>query len=451
MSTSSTLKSAATSSKKSLSPKVIYFFGALGGIVWGYDNGVIAAALLYITPDLGLTPTSQGLVTSSMTIGAAVGALLSGLLAGPLGRKKLIFSTSGIFLIGTLAAAVAPDIQILIIGRVFLGLGVGTVAVSVPVYLSEITPPEFRGRVGSLTQLMVACGILLAYLVNTALSPFSAWRWMFAVAAVPAIVLGVGVLRLPESPRWLILKGHISQARESLEQTLSPDDVESALTEIQKTPKRSRAPWRSLLKHGNRGPIAKVIVMSLIFQLVGINTIVFYAPTLLKTVGFSNGISLISSIGFGVISVIFTIIAMATVDRAGRRPLLMWGALVMGISMFIMAALSWTVGLTVGISGFIALICLAVFKATFSLSWGTVQRVSQTEILPLTVRGAGLGIAEMVNFVGTFAVSLLFPIMIAAGNGIAFAVFGSVGVAATIFVLVALPETRTRTLEEIET
>jgi sugar porter (SP) family MFS transporter len=297
---------------------------------------------------------------------------------------------------------------------------------------------------------MVASGILLAYLVSYALSPLHAWRWMIAVALVPALVLVVGVWVLPESPRWLLTRGRVDEARVELSRQVDPDEVEQAMAEMQTTLKRARPSWRSALQPGVRRIVLVAIGLSILAPLQGVNAIVYYAPTILRAIGFSDKVSLLNTIGFGIVSLIFTVVATRVIDRWGRRPLLITGALVMGASMTVMALLSWTTGLTVGVSGILAIACITVFKATFSLSWGTVTRVAASEILPLGVRGSALGVAEIGNFAATFTLTLVFPILLSAGRGTAFIVFGVMGLVACLFVAAQVPETQGRTLEEIE-
>jgi sugar porter (SP) family MFS transporter len=429
---------------------VIYFFGALGALMWGYDSGVLAGALLFIRPQLHMTPTEVGLVGSALSIGSAVGAVASGILANPIGRKKLIFIASVLFAIGTAAVTFAGGVSALIWGRGILGLGIGLIAVSVPVYLSEISPASTRGKIGSLTQLMIAVGILLGYIGNLALSPLGAWRIMFAVMIVPTVVLGIGVWVLPESPRWLLRRDRPEEARALLAHQVSREELDLTMAEMQATLHTKRLTVRQMFASGLGKVIILAIVLDVLTQMMGINTIVYYAPSIMKAMGFSNATALINTVGFGVLSVIFTVFAAQVLDKWGRRPLLMVGALVMAASMATMATLSFTVGLAVGISGVIGIIALAVFKAMFSLSWGTATRVVIAEFLPTGIRAGMQGIAQLFNYGATFVITLVFPILLAAGSGFAFALFAVMGVIAFVVVLTLLPETKGQTLEEIE-
>ncbi|WP_160148917.1 sugar porter family MFS transporter [Amycolatopsis alkalitolerans] len=431
-------------------PALVYFFGALGAVIWGYDNGVIAGALLYITREFHLTPAAQGVVSSSLSVGAAVGAVTSGALAQPWGRKRLIFIAGLVFGTGIAVCSLAVSVPMFVAGRVVIGAGIGIVAVSVPIYLAEIAPARIRGRIGALTQLMIACGILLSYLVGYALSPLHAWRLMIAVALVPAVVLVAGIWVLPESPRWLLARGRAEEARAGLSRQVGAAEVDQVLAEMRETLARAKPSWRMAFRPGVRRVVLVGVGLSVFTQLLGINTVVYFAPTILKKIGFTDQASLLNTIGFGIVSIIFTVIAVRVIDRWGRRPLLIVGALVMGASMTGMAVLSWTIGLTVGLSGLLALACLTVFKAMFSLTWGTASRVVVAEILPLSVRGSALGFAEILNFAAIFLLSLVFPILLAAGSGTAFIVFGVMGLISCVFVATLVPETKGRTLEQIE-
>lgn len=429
---------------------VIYFFASLGALAWGYDNGVLAGALLYIKPELHLTPTEVGLVGSALALGSMVGAVVSGFLANPLGRKRMIFVGSIVFIVGVAVAVTAPNTAALIGARVLLGAGVGVFAVSIPIYLAEISPAGTRGRVGALTQLMIAIGILLAYIGNLALSPFGAWRLMFAIMFIPAVAVAIGVWVLPESPRWLLARGRDDEARRVLGHQVGEDELETTLAEMRTSLGQKRIPLRQLMRTGAAKIIIVVIIFDMLTQLLGINTIVYYSPSILKQIGFSDNAALVNTIGFGIVSVVFTIIASRVIDRWGRRPLLIVGGLVMGAAMAVMATLSFTVGLTVGISGFVAIGAIAVFKATFSLSWGTGTRIVIAELLPTRVRGSVQGVAQIFNQGATSVSAFVFPLLLATGSGFAFGAYAVMGVIAAVFVGVLIPETKGQTLEEIE-
>jgi sugar porter (SP) family MFS transporter len=435
---------------RAVRPGVVFFFGSLGALLWGYDNGVIASALLYIKPEFHLTPAQTGLISSFLSVGSVIGAAGSGFLANKLGRKRLIFIASLVFMVGIVLAATSSSVGMLMAARTVIGVGIGIVSLSIPLYLAEIAPAAIRGRVGAYTQLMVACGILCAYLVGLAFSASHAWRAMFAVMLIPAAVLAAGVWILPESPRWLLRKGRVDEARRQLARRVSGAELETAMAEMQATASRRTSAWRQLLRPGMLKVALIAVLLETISPLTGTNTIVYFAPLILKKIGFSDNASLLNTIGFGVVAVVFTIIAARVIDTWGRRPMMYVGALVMAAAMITMAALSWTAGLTVGVGGFIAIGALTVYKATFSLSWGTTTRIVVSELLSTSVRGPVQGVALTFNYASTFILTLIFPILLAAGSGIAFMIFGVVGIIAFFVVFFIQPETKGRTLEEIE-
>ncbi|WP_026328862.1 sugar porter family MFS transporter [Streptomyces sulphureus] len=450
MSTSTTASSKAPLHVRGVPSWFIYVFGALGAVLWGYDTGVISGALLYIKRDFAISSAGQGLVTSSFTIGAAAGALITALLVDRLGRKKLLLIAAGIFVVGTLMSGLAGDEVVLIIGRAVLGIGIGFVSVNIPIYLSEISPARIRGRIVSLTQFMNATGILLAYLSNLAFSPAGAWRWMIGIAVVPAVLLFFGVLFLPESPRWLVGKGRIADARATLAARDDGADPGVTIREIEEGLAAGRGAWRSLLRPWARKPAAIAVLMTVLAQFLGINAITYYAPTVLTSVGFSDSASLITTVGFGAISVVATVFAVRYGDSVGRRPLLIVGAAITGTTMLLTAIFSWSFGITAGITGVVAIICFCLFKGAFSSTWGPISRVVETEILPISIRGTAMSVAEVANFMAIFVVTLFFPILLQAGSGFAFFTFALMGAVAVAVIVFFVPETRGRTLEEIE-
>ncbi|WP_197679741.1 sugar porter family MFS transporter [Microlunatus soli] len=429
---------------------LIYLFGALGAILWGYDTGVVSGALLYIKKDFHVSPGEQGLITSSFTIGAIVGALLTALIVDRLGRKRLLFLAGIVFVIGTLLAALATGPGGVIAGRAVLGIGIGFVSVNIPIYLSEIAPARSRGRIVSLTQFMNASGILLAYVANYAFSATAAWRLMIGIAVLPAVLLMLGVLVLPDSPRWLVSRGRIAEARAGL--VARGDDVDPDLTvrEIQAGVAASHGAWRSLLQPWARKPLLIAVLMTVLAQFLGINAITYYAPTVLTTIGFSDSASLISTIGFGSVSVLATVWAVRFADRFRRRRILVTGAMITGTAMLITAVFTWSAGLTSAVTGIVAIVAFTAFKAGFSSTWGPVSRVVETEILPISIRGTAVSVAEMANFSAIFVVTLLFPILLQGGAGFAFVFFAAMAVVAIVIMIVVVPETRGRSLEEIE-
>lgn len=436
----------------------IWFFGALGGILWGFDTGVISGALLYIPDDIPLTPLLQGLVVSGLLVGAMLGAGLSGRLADSLGRRRLIFAGGVVFVIGTLGAALGLNAAMLIGFRFVMGIGVGIISVVVPMYLSELAPKEIRGRLTSLMQLLVTVGIFLAYVTDYAFSDSHGWRWMIGIGVIPAVLLAVGIYTQPESPRWLVANkpGGEQDARVVLTRLRGSEAAADAeLAEIHasvgdESDTEDLGP-RALLGPRLR-PIFVVGMLLVFFQnFVGINTIIYYAPTLLTDVGFAAGGAILANVAIGAVNMLMTLPGMYLIDRAGRRPLLLFGALGMCAAMILLTVTN-LVGLAQGpLLLTLTLVGIVVYIASFSISWGPVQWVALPELFPLRVRAAGVSICVTFNWLFNMAVALAFPSLLDAfGAGWNFLFFAVMTFLAFVFVQRLLPETKGRSLEEIE-
>ncbi|WP_018332165.1 sugar porter family MFS transporter [Actinomycetospora chiangmaiensis] len=436
----------------------IWFFGALGGILWGFDTGVISGALLYIPDDIPLSPLLQGLVVSGLLVGAMLGAGLSGRLADSLGRRRLIFAGGVVFVIGTLGAALGVNAAMLIGFRFVMGIGVGIISVVVPMYLSELAPKEIRGRLTSLMQLLVTIGIFLAYVTDYAFSASHGWRWMIGIGVVPAVLLAIGIYTQPESPRWLVANkpGGEDDARVVLTRLRGSEAAADAeLAEIHssvgdESDGEDLGP-RALLGTRLR-PIFVVGMLLVFFQnFVGINTIIYYAPTLLTNVGFAAGGAILANVAIGAVNMLMTLPGMYLIDRAGRRPLLLFGALGMCAAMILLTVTN-LVGLAQGpLLLTLTLVGIVVYIASFSISWGPVQWVALPELFPLRVRAAGVSICVTFNWLFNMAVALAFPSLLDAfGAGWNFLFFAVMTFLAFVFVQRLLPETKGRSLEEIE-
>jgi SP family sugar:H+ symporter-like MFS transporter len=437
-----------------LSSRRIYFFGALGGLLFGYDTGVISGAILFIKKDFDLSAFMQGAVVASLLLGAMVGAAFAGPLSDRLGRRNLIIAAGVIFTVGSIVAAVSPTVGVLLAARFVLGIAVGCAALVVPLYLSEIAPTEIRGAISSLNQLMIVGGILVAFLVNAVLASSEAWRVMVGLAVVPSLVLLVGMIWMPETPRFLVHDGEEDEAREVLE-AVREDGHEEELEDIRKVEAEEQGGGlRELGAAWVRPALLVAIGLAVFQQLVGINTIIYYAPTTLTNVGYSDQSAIYANIVIGVLNVAMTVLAIRLVDRVGRKPLLLAGLagmvtslLVLGVSLSVMSEPN-SPGDPAAI---ITLVCLATFIASFAATWGPVVWVMLPEILPLSVRGAALGVAVSLQWLANFAVSQSFPPMIDAwGAGTVFLGYAGMGLIATAFVLKFVTETKGRSLEEIE-
>jgi sugar porter (SP) family MFS transporter len=440
-----------------VSGRMIYFFGALGGVLFGYDTGVISGALLFIPNDFKLTPFLQGAIVAGLLLGAMIGAAFAGRLSDGLGRRRLIIIAAVVFTGGALLAAFAPTVWVLIAARVIIGLAVGSAALVVPLYLSEIAPTEVRGAVTSLNQMMIVCGILAAFIVNAILASSGDWRLMLGLAAVPSVVLLVGMLFMPETPRYLVHTGEEQTAHAVLEELPGDEQPEERIEEIREVDSEEEdavglaALWQAKWV---RPALLIATGLAVFQQLVGINTIIYYAPTTLTNVGFAKTSAIYANLIIGVINVGLTVVAIKLIDRVGRRPMLFAGVVGMVVSLLVLG-ISLSALPTPHHPGdpaaIITLVCLATFIAAFAATWGPVVWVMIPEVLPLSVRGTAMGVAVFGNWAANFAVSQTFPPLLKAlGPGTVFLGYAALGLLAGVFVKALVTETKGRSLEEIE-
>jgi MFS transporter, SP family, sugar:H+ symporter len=437
----------------------IFFFGALGGLLFGYDTGVISGAILFITKDFGLSPFMQGAVVAALLLGAMVGAALAGPGSDRLGRRRLIMIAAITFTIGALGAAAAPSEATLVLARFVIGLAVGSAALVVPLYLSEIAPTEIRGRIASLNQLMIVVGILAAFIVNAILASSGDWRLMLGLAAVPSLVLLLGVPSMPETPRFLVRQGEEGEAREVLEE-VTPDHArredrpQQKIEEIREVDEHEEGGLSVLREGWVRPALVVAIGLAVLQQLIGINTIIYYAPTTLTSVGFGSEGAIYANLVIGVLNVGMTIVAIRIIDHVGRKPMLLAGLVGMVTSLAVLGIASEVLAKPNSAgdpAAVITLICLAGFIVSFAATWGPVVWVMLPEVLPLRVRGAAMGVAVFGNWFANFLVSQSFPIMLNKwGAGPVFLGYAVIGALSFIFVKALVPETKGRSLEEIE-
>lgn len=432
-----------------INKKMIFFIGALGGLLYGYDMGVISGALLYLKDDIPLNAYTEGLVVSSMLVGAIVGAGLSGPLSEKLGRRRLVFMISIVFIIGALILALAPTMEILVLGRVIIGLAVGGSTAIVPVYLSELAPTDARGSLSSLNQLMITIGILASYLVNYAFAPIEGWRWMLGLAVVPSVILMIGVIFMPESPRWLLEKRGEKAARDVMKLTYPASEIDHEIENMKKINQIADNTWTVLKSPWLLSTIIIGSVFALLQQLIGINAIIYYAPKIFATAGFGESTAILSTVGIGVVNVLVTIFAISIIDKIDRKKILVIGNIGMVASLLIMSALIWLIG--VNSAAWIILLCLTTFIIFFGVSWGPVLWVMLPELFPMRARGAATGIAALVLSIGSLLVAQFFPVLTDVLQvQQVFLIFAVIGIIAMIFVIKFLPETRGRSLEQIE-
>ncbi|WP_281192023.1 sugar porter family MFS transporter [Staphylococcus felis] len=432
-----------------INKKLIFFIGALGGLLYGYDMGVISGALLYLKNDIPLNAFTEGLVVSSMLIGAIFGSGFSGPLSEKLGRRRLVFMISIIFIIGALILALAPSMEILVLGRLVIGFAVGGSTAIVPVYLSELAPTEARGSLSSLNQLMITIGILSSYLVNLAFTPIEGWRWMLGLAVVPSLILMIGVIFMPESPRWLLEKRGEKAARDVMKLTYPEGEIDKEIANMKHINAISESTWTVLKSPWLLSTIIIGSVFALLQQLIGINAIIYYAPKIFENAGLGRSASILSTVGIGTVNVLVTIFAIFIIDKVDRKKLLVIGNIGMVSSLLIMSLLIWMIGVNSSI--WIMIVCLTTFIIFFGMSWGPVLWVMLPELFPMRARGAATGIAALVLSIGSLLVAQFFPMLVSVLQvQQVFLIFAAIGLFALFFVIKFLPETRGRSLEEIE-
>jgi sugar porter (SP) family MFS transporter len=431
---------------------VVASIAALGGLLFGYDTGIISGALLFIAKDFELNAFLEGFIVSSLLLGAIVGAGVSGALSDRLGRRTIILVAAIIFAVGAIGAGLAPNVGVLIFFRFFLGLGVGSASALVPSYISESAPTDVRGSLSSLFQLAITLGILTAYLVNAAFASTGSWRWPVALAFVPALVLLVGMYFLPETPRWLVSKDRDEEARRVLSRTRPEEEVERELQEIRNAEEEEgeQAGYRELLSPWVRPMLVVGIGLAVFQQFVGINTVIYYAPTIIKSTGLADVASVLATVGIGVVNVLMTIVAIAVIDRVGRKPLLLVGLAGMTVSLGIIGAAFAFSGLS-GIISWVTLAGLMLYIASFAVSFGPVLWVMLPEIFPLNARGTGTGVSALSNWGANFVVAQAFlPLVALIGRSAVFWILAGICIVAALFIQFLVPETKGRSLEQIE-
>ncbi|AJW80719.1 sugar porter family MFS transporter [Clavibacter michiganensis] len=432
----------------------------LGGLLFGYDTGVISGALLYMNDALQMNALEEAAVVSSLLFpGAAFGALVGGRLADRLGRRGTLLVCAILFLIGALGCASAPDVPLMILSRIILGLGVGAAAVTVPLYLAEMAPAHLRGRMVTINELMIVTGQMAAFAINALLDALiqddSVWRIMLGVASIPAIALLIGMLILPESPRWFAGKGRLDDAKRILDVSRSSDEAAREFDEIVESSRASSSErghaWRSIKQ--NRWMRRLLYVgcgLAVVQQATGINTVNYYAPTILENSGLGVSASLVATIGVGVTSVVMTVVGIILLGFVGRKKML-----IIGFSGVVAAQAILAIVFTLPQSDAVSYLILAammLFVAFVQCFIGTCVWLLLSEIFPLAIRGFAMGIAVFVLWTVNAAISFAFPIVNEAlGSTGTFTLFVIVNLASLFFVAKVVPETKGRSLEDIET
>ncbi len=432
----------------------------LGGLLFGYDTGVISGALLYMKDDLALSSFGEATVVSSLLFpGAAFGALFGGRVADRIGRKKTLLLCAALFLVGAVGCALAPDVQVMVAARIVLGLGVGAAAVTCPLYLAEMAPADRRGRMVTINELMIVTGQMLAFATNALLDHLigdpHVWRTMLAVAAIPAVALLVGMLVLPDSPRWYGLKSRLDEARDVLLRSRPAHEADAEFAVIaEHTAHMLKATTATPFSVIRDVPWIRRVVLvgcglAVVQQATGINTVNYYAPTILEQSGLGVSAALIATIAVGVTSVITTIVGIILLGFVGRRTMLLIGFAGVAVSQ---AALAATFVLPESSTrSYVILGCMVLFVAFVQMFIGTVVWLLLSEIFPLSIRGFAMGVAVFVLWCTNAIISFAFPLLTGAlGSTGTFALFVLINAASFLFVGRCVPETKGTTLEELE-
>jgi sugar porter (SP) family MFS transporter len=432
----------------------ISFIAALGGVLYGYDMGIIAAAIIFVRHSFNLSTRMEEWVVSIVLVGAMIGALVGGAVSDRIGRRATLVWAGIIFIVGSVVAPLSPNVTVLIVARFIIGLGIGFTSVTAPVYVSELAPPQSRGMLIGLYQLALTIGIALADLVGYWLSTREAWRLMFAIAAVPTVFFLAIILAVPESPRWLFAHSREQDAEKVL---LSYTDVAGAkqfLADIREGLKtQMEQSWAALWTPAVRPFVFIAAGMTVLQQVTGINTIIYYGPQIFEMAGISShSNSILATFVVAVVNVIGTIVGISLVDRVGRKPLLYFGVGGMTIALFALAY-SFNHQVALGSSlGVVAIGCLVLYIACFAFSLGAIAWILVSEVFPLRVRGRGVAIATLFSGISNFIVSQTFLSLIeGVGTAWTFAIFGILSIVCLIFVWLVVPETRARELESIST
>ncbi|MGW9402968.1 sugar porter family MFS transporter [Arthrobacter sp. NPDC055585] len=432
------------------------WIATLGGFLFGYDTGVINGALPYMQDDLGLTPFTEGLITSSLLFGAAFGAVGAGQLADRLGRRRLLFILAGVFMLGAAGTAAAPGVGLMVLARVVLGLAVGGASAVVPMFLAELAPASRRGQLVTRDQLMIVTGQLAAFVCNAVIGNLwgeegNVWRWMLLVATLPAIALWIGMNFVPESPRWLGSKGRYAQMLTALQKIRSAEEAQAESEEIKGLAGTSRT---GRLKDFAEPWLLRVLLigmgLSIVQQITGVNAIIYYGTQILADAGFGTEAALTANIANGVVSVAAALLGIWLLGKVARRPMLITGLLGTTSTLALIGAAS--ILMPEGTArGFTVLSLTVLFLAFQQGAVSPVTWLMLAEIFPLRVRGLGIGLSVFVQWMANFAVGFSFPMLMAAlGISNTFFIFVALGICAVLFVRRFMPETRGLSLEEVE-
>jgi sugar porter (SP) family MFS transporter len=422
---------------------------ALGGVLFGFDIAIITGAGPFLKAHFRLDDLGLGWAFSSLLFGCVLGSMFTGRLADRFGRRKALLWAAAFFALTSLLTATAPTFALFILARCLGGLAVGAVSIVSPLYIAEIAPPRSRGRFGALYQMSVVTGILLSYLTNYWLRDAGAqnWRWMFLSGTVPAIVFLLLLLRAPETPRYLVMTGQISEARRILARTVDADSVPLELQQIQASFIDRKANWASLLRPGIRRAVGVSFCLAILVHVSGVNTVIDYAPSIFQAAGWQIDAALFATFLVGVTNFVFTLASFWMIDRWGRKPLYVAGSLVMAATLACLTLLS----LTGSFSGVLVPALVMTYLAFFACCIGPVFWTLVPEIFPNHIRGTAMTVPVLTQWVANAFVVLLFPLAFhQLGKSLTFGFLALMALLQALFTWLYLPETKNKTLEAIE-
>ncbi|OYQ44340.1 sugar porter family MFS transporter [Flavobacterium aurantiibacter] len=441
--------------------RYITFSAALGGLLFGYDTAVISGAIGSLTNYFELTAVETGWAISSALVGCLIGAFFSDSLSSRYGRKPTMLISAVLFTVNSVGTAIPESFSVFVFFRIVGGVGVGLASMVVPMYLAEIAPAKKRGALVANYQLAIVLGIVLVYFVNyfialqgdTQWNLTTGWRWMFGSEVLPSILFLVCLFLIPESPRWLATQGKYQQKQAVLDRINSREEAEAARREIDEhADTTSNNQWKTLFKPTFRKVLFVGVVLSVLQQFCGINAILYYAPEIFKNLGSSANASLLETSVLGVVNLIFTLLAIKWVDKMGRKPLLLIGSVGMTVGLL-------GVGICVfyTVASYLILPFLLLFMASFSVSWGPVVWVLLSEIFPSKIRSLALAISVFIQWIANFLVTQFFPVLVANewldnyfNGAFPFYLFAIICLFSVFFVWKRIPETKNKTLEQME-
>lgn len=430
---------------------------AIGGFLFGYDTAVINGANSYLKAHMELSPTQEGLAGASAILGCIPGAMFAGFLSDRFGRRKMLFLCALLFAVSGLLSAVPRTFDEFLVARFIGGLGIGASSMICPVYIAEIAPEKWRGRLGTLFQLGIVMGIFITLFINKLIQGMGnetwntayGWRWMLGMEVVPAVAFLGLLFFVPESPRWLAQKGREDEAHDILTKVDGAEHADSEMAAIREAALHEEGRFSELFSGPFRKPLIFAVVLMACSQFCGINAIMYYSTKIFVTAGGSSANAFNSSVWIGLINLLFTFVAIAFVDRTGRRPLLLIGTAVQTISLGLVGWMFHT-----NTSGLPLLLCVIGFIGAFSMAMGPIGWLFCSEVFPNKIRGRAMSIAAFTVWVSCYIVAQTFPMMNdnpAIGPALTFWIYGGVSLFSFFFVLALIPETMGRTLEQIET